>query len=391
MDECMIRNYIRAEEVFVAGKGAMLMDESGREYLDAFAGIAVNALGHGHPALTAAISDQAGKVLHLSNLYRHAYTEELAVRLAKLTGMAAMFFTNSGTESVELALKLAIKRQRDLGHGERDSFVALENSFHGRSCAALSTTATAAYRQPFSPLLAKTEFVAAEDAAALRLALSKKPAALILEPIQGEGGLQVLSAAYLQLARELCDATGTLLIHDEIQSGCGRTGTFLCADQAGVKPDIVSLAKPLAGGLPMGAMLVQRELVDCIGPGDHGSTFAGGPLVCRAALVLLDELEGGLQAKVIERGKQLRAGLETLRDKFECVLEVRGMGLMQGLQLKGGAAELRSILHRMGLLVGTAGGEVLRILPPYVITAPEIETVLDLLGAGLSELQESRS
>ncbi|MHC5063299.1 MAG: aspartate aminotransferase family protein [Planctomycetota bacterium] len=387
----MIRNYVRAEEVFVHGKGAMLVDENGREYLDAFAGIAVNALGHAHPALTNAISDQAGKVLHLSNLYRHPYTEKLAGRLAKLSGMAAMFFTNSGTEAVELALKLAIKRQRDLGHGERDSFVALENSFHGRSCAALSTTSTEAYREPFSPLLAKTEFIPAEDLGALRAALSKEPAALILEPIQGEGGLHVLSAEYLQLARKLCDDMGTLLIHDEIQCGCGRTGSFLCADQAGVKPDMVTLAKPLAGGLPMGAMLVRDELAECIGPGDHGSTFAGGPLVCRAALVLLDELEGGLQEQVVERGAQLRAGLDELAQRFDFVLQVRGMGLMQGLQLDAGAAELRSILHRMGLLVGTAGGEVLRILPPYVITAQEIEKLLDLLGAGLTELQESRS
>jgi acetylornithine/N-succinyldiaminopimelate aminotransferase len=278
MDEGVMKTYARADEVFVAGHGAVLVDSTGREFLDFLAGIAVSALGHGHAELAAALRDQVGKVVHLSNLFRHPYTEQVATRLCALTDMAAAFFTNSGTEAMECALKLARKAMHLRGEPERTSFVALEAGFHGRSLGALSLTWNEKYRKPFLPLQQVT-WVAPEDTAALaRVLRSEKPAAFVLEPVQGEGGIRMLSASFLRAARELCTETGTLLVHDEIQSGCGRTGRFLAAQHAGVVPDVVTLAKPIAAGLPMGACLASKAFAETFGKGEHGSTFAGGPV-----------------------------------------------------------------------------------------------------------------
>jgi acetylornithine/succinyldiaminopimelate/putrescine aminotransferase len=228
MDEHVLSTYKRADEVFVRGEGARLWDKDGRMWLDFLGGIAVSALGHDHPRLVAALSDQLGKLIHTSNLFRHPYTEELATRVARLTGLEAVFFTNSGAEAVEAALKIARKRQRMLGHPERMGFVALEGSFHGRTMGALSVTHTAKYREPFEPLVPGVTFVPADDLVALEEALNRhSPAALIQEPIQGESGVRCLDPQYLRAARRLCSTTGTVLIHDEVQCGSGRTGTFL--------------------------------------------------------------------------------------------------------------------------------------------------------------------
>ncbi|MCC6673242.1 MAG: acetylornithine transaminase [Planctomycetes bacterium] len=387
MDEHVIRTYARAEEVFVSGRGAELFDRDGRRYLDFLAGIAVSALGHGHPELVAALRDQVGKVVHLSNLYRHPYTEAVAERLADLCGLEAVFFTNSGTEATEAALKLARKWQRMRGNPERTSFVALEGGFHGRSLGALSVTHAAKYREPFQPLLAAT-FVAAGDGPVLERTLREtRPAALILEPIQGEGGIRTLPPEYLRLARALCSETGTLLIHDEVQCGSGRTGRFLAGDHAGVKPDVATLAKPIAAGLPMGAIVVAKGCAETFQPGDHGSTFAGGPLACRGALVFLQALtEGGLLAAVVERGAQLAQGLAQLQREFPVITELRGRGLIQGLRLSRGAGDLQKSLYRRGLITNVTAGDVLRLLPPYVITAAQIEEGLAILRQALAEL-----
>ncbi|MEO6597224.1 MAG: acetylornithine transaminase [Planctomycetota bacterium] len=379
-----MKTYARADEVFVSGHGAVLQDSTGREFLDCLAGIAVSALGHGHAGLVEALRDQVGKVVHLSNLFRHPYTEQVATRLCRLTDMAAAFFTNSGTEAVECALKLARKAMHVRGTPERTSFVALEGGFHGRSLGALSLTWNEKYRAPFQPLQ-KVTWVPPDDSDALAHTLeTEKPAALVLEPIQGEGGIRALSTAFLQEARDLCTATGTLLVHDEIQSGCGRTGRFLAAQHASVVPDILALAKPIAAGLPMGACLTTTALAETFAKGEHGSTFAGGPLVCRAALVFLDEIEGGLLGNVVDRGREFRQGLEQLQRDMPIVREVRGMGLMLGLCLHHSAAEVQKALYQQGLIVNCTATDVLRIVPPFVITKSQVQDAIARLRQTLS-------
>jgi acetylornithine/N-succinyldiaminopimelate aminotransferase len=390
MDEGLMKTYARADEVFVGGHGAALVDSTGREYLDWLAGIAVSALGHGHAELAAALRDQVGKVVHLSNLFRHPYTEQVATRLCALTDMGAAFFTNSGTEAIECALKLARKAMHLRGTPERTSFVALEAGFHGRTLGALSLTWNEKYRKPFVPLQ-KVTWVPPEDTGALAQALrNDKPAALVLEPVQGEGGIRELSPAFLQAARTLCTETGTLLVHDEIQSGCGRTGRFLAAMHAGVTPDVVTLAKPIAAGLPMGACLASKALADTFAKGEHGSTFAGGPLVCRAALVFLDEIERGLLGNVQDRGEQLRAGLVALQREFAIVREVRGRGLMLGLRLHHSADLVQKALYQNALIVNCTATDVLRIVPPFVITAEQVQEGLRRLRTTLAAFPGSQ-
>ncbi|MFN0008340.1 MAG: aspartate aminotransferase family protein [Planctomycetota bacterium] len=388
MDEHVLLTYRRTEEVFVEGLGAEIRDERGQVYLDFLSGIAVNALGHGHPGFVEAMRDQVGRLVHTSNLFRHPYTEAVAGRIARLTGLEACFFSNSGAESVEAALKIARKAQRNAGHPERTGFVALEGSFHGRTMGALSVTHTEKYREPFGPLIPGVSFVPVGDEAALeRVIRSELPAAMILEPIQGESGVREVPASFLKKARLLCDETGTVLIHDEVQTGCGRTGNFLAAESAGVRPDIVTLAKPIAAGLPMGVTVVSKALANTLEPGDHGSTFAGGPLVCRAALAFLTALEeGGLQEHVRARGQQLRKGLESIERDFPIVVELRGRGLIQGFALASGAEELKKDLYARGLIVNKTGGDVIRLLPPYVITSAQIARGLELLREGLETL-----
>jgi acetylornithine/N-succinyldiaminopimelate aminotransferase len=384
MDEGLMKTYARADEVFVRGHGAVLQDSTGREYLDFLAGIAVSALGHGHPELTEALRDQVGKVVHLSNLFRHPYTEQVATRLCRLTDMAAAFFTNSGTEAIECAMKLARKAMLVRGTPERTSFVALEGGFHGRTLGALSLTWSEKYRKPFQPLQPVT-WVPPDDAGALERTLhAERPAALVLEPVQGEGGIRELSPEFLHAARELCTATGTLLVHDEIQSGCGRTGRFLAAQHAGVVPDVVTLAKPIAAGLPMGVCLTTAALADTFQKGEHGSTFAGGPLVCRAALVFLDEVEQGLLANVDARGAELVQGLLALQRDFPIVREVRGRGLLLGLRLHHSADAVQKALYQHGLIVNCTATDVLRIAPPFVITRDQVQDALALLRSTLA-------
>jgi acetylornithine/N-succinyldiaminopimelate aminotransferase len=391
MDEGLMKTYGRAEEVFVDGHGARLVTNDGREFVDFLAGIAVSALGHGHRRLADELRDQVGKVVHLSNLFRHPYTEQVATRLCSLTGMAAAFFTNSGTEAMECALKLARKAMHVRGMPERTSFVALEGGFHGRSMGALSLTHSEKYRKPFLPLQ-KTTWVPPEDTAALQKALEHdRPCALVLEPIQGEGGIRPLSAGFLQAARELCTATGTLLVHDEIQSGCGRTGRFLAGMDVGVTPDVVTLAKPIAAGLPMGACLANAALAETFQKGEHGSTFAGGPLVCRAALVFLREVEQGLLDNVAARGAELRAGLEALQREFAVVREVRGRGLMLGLRVHHSGEALQKSLYRNRLIVNCTAGDVLRIVPPFVLTADDVQDGLRILRETLAVLPGCQS
>ena len=382
--------YARSDEVFVDGDGAILRDAGGREFLDFLAGIAVNALGHGHARMTAALRDQIGKVVHISNLFRHPYTESVATRLCAHTGMAAAFFTNSGTESVECAMKIARKAMHVQGTPRRTSFVALEGAFHGRSLGALSLTHNSSYRAPFAPLLDVT-WVTPNDTSALAATLrEQRPAALFVEPIQGEGGIGELSREFLQAARELCTETDTVLVHDEIQSGCGRTGTFLAAQHHDVTPDVVTLAKPIGAGLPMGVCLANEKYANTLEKGEHGTTFGGGPLVCRAATVFLDEIDSGLLNHVAARGKQLLAGLQQLQRELPAVTEVRGRGLMLGLRLDRPAADAQLAMHRDGLLLNCTASDVLRIVPPFVVTEAQVEDGLQRMRKVLESLPPIR-
>lgn len=384
----LLNTYAPAPEVFVGGDGAELRTQDGRVYLDFLAGIAVSALGHNHPRLVRELTEQLGQAIHLSNLYRHPYAQDVATRIARLSGLEAVFFTNSGTEANECAIKIARKVAYKKGDAKRTGLVALEGSFHGRSMGSVSLTHTEKYRKPFAPLLPGVEFVAPGDVARLEALLATRTfQALFLEPIQGEQGVKELPHDFLRAARELCTKTGTLLVHDEVQAGCGRTGTFLSADAAGVKPDVATLAKPIAAGLPMGCTVVSKEFADVFEPGDHGSTFAGGPFVCRGALVFLELMEhGGLQEAVRARGAELRAGLADLQGEFSVITELRGRGLMQGVRLARGAEEAQKKLYAKGLITNRTAGDVLRILPPYVVTSEQIARGISILREALAEL-----
>ncbi|MCA8980616.1 MAG: aspartate aminotransferase family protein [Planctomycetes bacterium] len=387
MDEHLMHTYARSETAFARGAGALLFDAEGKSWIDALGGIAVNALGHGHPRLVTAIADQAAALIHTSNLYRQPWGEQVALRLARLSGMNAAFFSNSGSEANETALKIARKYQQQQGRSDRAAFVALEQSFHGRTTGAVAVTHNPKYREPFGPLIGPVYFVPPNDVDALRKAFESEPCAMILEPIQGEGGLRVLDEAFLVAARELCDATDTVLIHDEVQCGSGRTGRFLASQWSAAQPDLVTLAKPIAGGLPMSVVLAAEKLEGVLVPGDHGSTFGGGPLASRAALVFLEELEKGLLDTVQARGEQLRDGLEALAAKHPLVVERRGRGLIQGLKLERGASDVVRECFANGLVAATAGGEVIRLLPPYVITEQQLSSALEILDAVLTKIE----
>ena len=392
--------YARSALRVVGGSGCRLYDDSGREYLDMLGGIAVNALGHAHPRIVTALREAAADdrlLLHCSNLYHHPYQGPLAARLAALFRLPRVFFCNSGSEAVEAALKLARARARrvlGLAADEVPGIVALEGSFHGRTALALSSTGQEKYRAPFHPLVPGVTFVSPDDPEALRRAAGPRTAAVILEPVQGEGGVRPLAPEVLQAARAACDATGALLIADEVQCGLGRTGAWSACRQAGVVPDLVTLAKPLAAGLPLGALLGRDDLADDLGPGSHGSTFGGGPLACRLALAFLDAVEEeGLLAAVQERGRRLIDGLRAIAEGAGAagagfpdsgpIEEVRGRGLMVGVVLRRPAAGVVDALLARGIVAGTAGERVLRLLPPYVISDEEIDRFLDTFASVL--------
>lgn len=378
--------YVRAAPLFVRGSGAWLEDESGKRYLDWISGIGAASLGHGHPALTAAISDQISTLGHVSNLYRHGPGKAFAARLCDRTGMDAVFFSNSGSEANEGALKVARKFHVQSGAPDRQSFVALNGGFHGRTFGSLSVTSKPGYRAPFGEML-DVNFVDPGDFEGLQRALDERPAALILEPLQGEGGINELCGRYLRAAREMCNRTGTVLIHDEVQCGGGRTGTFLASEAAGpeAKPDIVTLAKPIGAGVPIGATLARGAFAEVLVPGDHGSTFGGGTLAARAGLVVLDELDAGLQANIIQLGAALTAGLDDLVERHDALVQRRGRGFIQGIVVPGRAAEIASGLFDVGLLCCTAAGDIVRFLPPYILTEEDLALGLQILDRFLTE------
>jgi acetylornithine/N-succinyldiaminopimelate aminotransferase len=382
-------NYRQAPLVVARGQGAVLWDVEGNRYLDMVAGVAVSSLGHGHPALVKAISEQAARVIQVSNYYYNEPNVLLARKLCELTGMARAFFCNSGTEAVEASLKLVRRHFISRGEKERYEVVAFNNSFHGRTLGALAATGQEKYREGFGPLPGATH-VDYGDLDAVKRVFSPRTAAVIVEPVQGEGGVLPAPAGFLAGLRALCDASGALLIADEIQTGIGRTGAFLAFTAAGVRPDVVVLAKGLAGGVPIGSMLCRAELAESLPPGTHGSTFGGNPLASAAGLAVLETLE---REKLIEHvqnvGPELARGLAALAAKHAALVDgTRGSGLLQALVLKE-HVDTRSVLGelaRRGLLLSIAGGRALRFSPPLVVTRAVLEEALGVLDAVLTDL-----
>ncbi len=393
-DKLLLHTYDRHKILFEKGRGLYLWDSEGNRYLDFLSGIGVNALGHGHPAIRKTLQRQASKLIHVSNLFFHEYQAELAKKLTKISGMDRAFFCNSGTEAWEGALKLArayARTQNSNGHKAKWRLLALENSFHGRTFGSLATTGQEKYRQPFAPMMPGVGFVAFNDVADLKRQFDGSVCAICLETIQGEGGIRPLSPEFLQTARELTKRTGALLILDEIQCGLGRTGKYFAYQHYGIKPDVITVAKPLAAGLPLGAILTTNEVASGFHPGMHGTTFGGGPLACAVAIEFLRILDG-LLGHVKEVGSYFHAKLEGLKARHASVREVRGMGLMLGLDLDSGdtAKAVVAQLLQQGILINRTHETVLRFLPPYIIQKKHVDQVVRALDAALAAAKPAK-
>jgi acetylornithine/N-succinyldiaminopimelate aminotransferase len=387
----LLPTYERNPILFVDGAGMHLIDDSGARYLDLLSGIGVNALGYGHPAVVETINRQSRKLVHISNLYFHEGQAELALRLTERAGMDRAFFCNSGTEAWEAAMKLAraySAMKRSEGHALGTKFLALENSFHGRTMGSVSTTHKDKYREPFQPLVPGVEFVRFNDVDHLRASFSNEVCAILIEPVQGEGGIRPVSQEFFAAARELTQSTGALLIADEIQSGLGRTGKWFAYQQFGIRPDITTLAKPLAGGLPLGAMLCTEEASRAIHPGLHGTTFGGGPLACAVAIAVIDAIEQeGLLANIRETGGYFKRQLHDLATKHESVVDVRGMGLMLAMEMNSAdlAKKIVAKMLERRILINRTSETVLRFLPPYIMGKEQVDLAVSALNDILNE------
>jgi acetylornithine/N-succinyldiaminopimelate aminotransferase len=383
----ILPTYKRQPVVFVRGDGAHLYDADGKEYVDLLSGIGVASLGNAHPGLARAIADQAATLLHTSNLYFHPLQGEAAARLAALSGLPRVFFCNSGTEAVEACLKFARRYWHTEGQTERTEFVALEGAFSGRTLGALSVTHDDHYRVPFQPLLERVTFVDPDDPAALLAAVGERTAAIIAEPIQGEGGIRPLTAPFAAAIGDACRSTGTLFIADEVQSGLGRTGVPFYSRALGLEPDLISVGKALGGGVPVGAALCSERVARSVSAGDHGSTYGGNLMACRAAVYFLEQLmDGGLLQHVQTVGAHFERRLRTIALRHPVVVEVRGAGLMRGLQLRIDAQPVIDAARDRGLLVNRTDEKVVRMLPPLTITTSEIDQALDILDTVLAEV-----
>jgi predicted acetylornithine/succinylornithine family transaminase len=370
--------------VIVKGRGARVTDREGREYLDFAAGIGVNGLGYGDTKVLAAIKKQAGLLIHSSNLYHHEPGIALAERLVALAFPSKVFLTNSGTEAIEAAIKFARRVGKDAG---RTELIAFEGSFHGRTLGALSLTWTAKYREPFEPLVPGVHFVKVGDVDGLRAVLGPKTAAVFIEPVQGEGGVRPIPSDVLGQIASLTREAGALFVADEIQCGLGRTGKLFAYEHAGVTPDILTLAKPLGGGLPLGAILLREDLAPALHPGDHASTFGGNPVAAAAALAVLERLTAdGFLASVEKRSASLLKALRKLAKRYpNAIAEVRGLGLMIGVEMHGSAGPVVKGLRDRGILAIKAGEKVLRLLPPLTVGSADVKRLLADLEVVLKE------
>jgi len=378
----VLQTYKRQPVVFVRGEGSRLFDEDGRSYLDFISGIGVCVLGHAHPGLAAVIADQAKTLIHTSNLYYHPLQGQLAARLASMSGLQRTFFCNSGTEAVEACLKFARRYWYSKGIKNRTQYVALEHGFSGRTMGALSVTANSHYREPFGPLIPGVTFIAPDDIKGLEAAVTEQTAAVIAEPIQGEGGVRPLSPEFAAAVARVTKATGTLLIADEIQCGLGRTGRSFHFQSFGWTPDLVTIGKAIGSGIPIGAALVAEHVAKEIFAGDHGTTYGGNLLSTRAALYVLDELDQ-LAPHIKEAGALFEQTLLALQKQHRVITSVRGAGLMRGLELAVDAAPVVEAALKSGLLVNRTAERVVRMLPPLTVTAAEIEEATRILDGAL--------
>ena len=383
--EHVLQVYRRNPVVFERGTGCRLFDGGGRSYLDLISGVGVASLGHAHPRLADAISAQAHELLHTSNLFFHPLQGEVATRLSALSGLPRAFFCNSGTEAVEATLKFARRYWHAQGDTSRTGLVAFEHSFHGRTMGSLSVTWDDHYRAPFKPLIPGVSFVPVDDPAALRAAVTDLTAAVIVEPLQGEGGVRPISARMAAAITEACAASGALLIADEVQCGLGRTGRPFYSAAIGLQPDLMAIGKALGAGVPVGAALFSERVAAAAAFGDHGSTYGGNLLACRAALVFLEELvDRGLMAHVARVGAHAGEQLHALAARHPSIREVRGEGLIWGLELDRPAAPVVEAALGKGLLINRTAETVVRLLPPFIITAAEIDEAAGLLDAAFT-------
>ena len=381
-----LQTYNRFPIAFSHGRGARVWDVEGKEYIDALAGIAVNSLGHGHPAVVSAVREQAEKLMHISNYFVSEPQVRLAQLLVEISGMDRGFFSNSGTESIEGAFKFARKSAHARGRG--GGIISMERSFHGRTLAAIATGGERMQRG-FGPMPTGFTRVPFNDLAAVEAAITDDTAAVVVEPVQGEGGIHVADAAFLSGLRALCDRTGVLLIFDEIQCGVARTGKMFAKDIYGVQPDIMTLAKGLGGGIPIGAVLLREQVAKTMEFGDHGSTFGGNPLATATALATMRTLIAEDVATQAQRkGAWLRAALEKLREKHASVREVRGLGLMIGVEFTFPTRPLMLAMIERGVLANATAENVLRLVPPLVITDEEMRTVVDVVDAAITDVMK---
>jgi acetylornithine aminotransferase/acetylornithine/N-succinyldiaminopimelate aminotransferase len=387
----LIPTYDRNPILFVRGEGVHIIDEQGGHYLDLLSGIGVNALGYGNAVIEETIARQSRALIHTSNLYYHEGQANLALRLTELTGLDRAFFCNSGTEAWECAMKLARAHAgllRDEGKQIGTKFLAMDQSFHGRTFGAVSTTHKAKYREPFGPVVPGVEFVNFNDVADLRAKFSNEVCAILVEAIQGEGGVRPISQEFLAEARALATSTGALLIVDEIQSGMGRTGKWCAYQHYGIQPDVTTLAKPLAGGIPMGAVLCTEEVSRAFHAGMHGTTFGGGPLACAVACAVIDTIEqDNLLANVTDVGDYFQAQLRALALRHEAIVDVRGIGLMVAAELD--SAELAKLtvaeMLKRNILINCTSETVLRFLPPFILKRGHVDTAIQALDEIFTE------
>jgi acetylornithine aminotransferase/acetylornithine/N-succinyldiaminopimelate aminotransferase len=387
----LLSTYDRNPILFVRGEGVFLIDEQGERYLDLLSGIGVNALGYSHPAIVEAIAKQSRALIHVSNLFYHEGQAELAQRLTERTGLDRVFFANTGTEAWEGALKLARAHAgllRSEGKQIGTKFLALEQSFHGRTFGSMSTTHKAKYREPFGPVVPGVEFVKFNDIADLRAKFSSEVCAILVEPIQGEGGVRPLTQEFFAEARALASSTGALLIADEIQSGMGRTGKWCAYQHYGILPDVTTLAKPLAGGIPMGAVVCTEEAARSIHAGMHGTTFGGGPLACAVAIAVIDAIEKeNLLAHATDVGNYFLAQLRALALRHKTIIDVRGRGLMIAAELD--SADLAKLavaeMLKRHIVINCTSDTVLRFLPPYILHRNHVDSAIRALDAIFTE------
>ena len=381
-EKYIMHTYNRFPITLAAGRGMYVYDEHGKEYLDFVAGIAVNSLGHNHPKLVKAVTDQAARLIHVSNLYWTEPQVNLAKKLVENGELDKVFFCNSGAESIEGALKLARRYGSKTG---RQEIITMNHSFHGRTFAAVTATGQQHYQEHFGDMFPHIKYADFNDIDSLKGAVTDNTCAILMEPVQGEGGIHPADPEYLKQVRQLCDEKDILLMFDEVQCGVGRLGTLFAYQTFGVVPDVVSMAKGIAGGIPCGVVMAKEKVADVFGPGDHASTFGGNPLATAAGNVVVDELLGGLLDNVKTNGRYLTEKLKELKAKHNCIVDVRGIGFMQGMELDRPVAPIIAEAIDNGLLLVNAGSSIIRFVPSLIASKEDIDKAAEILDSALSK------